>query len=236
MNEDYMKQFRKVPDSEFVKKVYTRLERKERIRSIQQHFIRSVLVLIFVFGMLMTFSSTVRAQVINLWVKIAGLPFIITNDYPSDAYILVPSANWSLDEARTRFASPISIPAYVPHGYERSSAVEHILDGYVDLLTITWENHKYGEDIYLNIQHCFPEQSNGCGTMVGEGTVEEIMVNGKPAALIRAHPLNLDTHQFDSSTGVGIRWLYSENTAYGLTYYGKDLPLEELVKMAESIP
>ena len=65
MNEDYLKQFRKQPNVSFVGKVHMRLERKERIQTIKSYIMRSALTLTLVFGSLMAFSFTVRAEVIG---------------------------------------------------------------------------------------------------------------------------------------------------------------------------
>ena len=236
MNEEYLKQFRKSPDSELVEKIHTRLGKRERTQKNKQYFTRAVLALILAFGMLLTFSPTVRAQVLYYWEKVAGMTFLISNDLPADAYILKVDDYWSLEEAQTRFASPIFLPSYVPQGYERTSTVQHILDGYVDLATITWKNGY--ETIDLTIQHCFPDlefdgiKGANCGAGAIKQSIEEITLNGKPAALV----YDSMASETRNSTGLSIFWLYNENTVYSLGVSGKYLSREELIKMAESIP
>src|SRR5687768_15668915 len=80
MNEDFIKQFRKPPDVEILEKIHARLQRRERSQKIKQYLTRSVLALILAFGMLLTFSPTVRAQVLYYWEKIAGVTFRVYND------------------------------------------------------------------------------------------------------------------------------------------------------------
>ena len=72
MNEEFIKQFRRPPDFSFVEKIQMRLERKERIQVAKRYIVLSVLVLIFSFGMLMTFSSTARAEVLQTLEEIAA--------------------------------------------------------------------------------------------------------------------------------------------------------------------
>jgi len=236
MNEDHLKNFRKSPDFPMLDKIHTRLEKRERRQKIKQYITRSVLALILAFGMLLTFSPTVRAQVLFYWKKVAGMTFWVSNDLPADAYIMKVDDYWSLEEAQTRFASPISLPSYVPQGYERTSTVEHILDGYVDLVTVTWR--KDYETIDLTIQHCFPDlefdgiKGANCGAGAIEKSIEEITLNGKPAALV------YDPRMPESRNpaGLSIFWLYNKNTVYALIFLDKDLSREELIKMAESIP
>lgn len=217
-------------------KIHVRLERRERSQKIKQYITRSTLALILAFSMLLAFSPTARAQVLYYWKKVAGMTFMVSNDLPADAYIMKVDDYWTLEEAQTHFASPISLPSYVPQGYERASTVEHILDGYVDLVTATWTNGY--ETIDLTIQHCFPAlevdgiKGANCGAGAIKKSIEEITLNGKPAALVYGS----DTGRSSLSTGLSIFWLYNENTVYALNFPGKDLSREELIKMAESIP
>jgi len=236
MNEEYLKGFRKTLDSQRLEKIHLRLERREHSQKIKQYLTRSFLALILAFGMLFTFSPTVRAQVLYYWKKVAGMTFMVSNDLPADAYIMNVDDSWSLEEAQARFASPISLPSYVPQGYERTSTLQHILDGYVDLVTITWKNGY--ESIDLTIQHCFPDlefdgiKGVNCGAGIGENSIEEITLNGKPAALVYDPRMS----ESRNSDGLKIFWLYNENTVYSLFFLDKDLTQEELIKMAESIP
>lgn len=235
MNEEYLKQFRKSPDSELVEKIHTRLGKRERTQKIKQNFARSFLALILAFGMLLAISPTVRAQVLY-YLEIAGVTFRVYNDLPADAYIMKVDDYWTLEEAQTSFASPISIPTYVPQGYERTSTVEHILDGYVDLVTVTWK--KDYETIDLTIQHCFPDlefdgiKGANCGAGAIKKSIEEITLNGRSAALV----YDSMTSETRNPVGLSIFWLYNENTVYSLGVSGKYLSQEELIKMAESIP
>ena len=236
MNEEYLKQFRKSPDSELVEKIHTRLGKRERTQKIKQYFTRSFLALILAFGMLLAISPTVRAQVLYYWKKVAGMTFLVSKDLPADAYVLKVDDNWSLEEAQTRFASPISLPSYVPQGYERTSIVQHILDGYVDLVTVTWR--KDYETIDLTIQHCFPDlefdgiKGANCGAGAITKLIEEITLNGRPAALVYDRMAS----ETRSPVSLSIFWLYNENTVYSLGVSGEYLSREELIKMTESIP
>ncbi len=236
MNEEYLKGFRKSPDSQILEKIHVRLEKRERSQKIKQYFTRSVLVLILAFGMLLIFSPTARAQVLYYWQKVAGMTFMVSNELPAGAYIMKVDDYWTLEEAQTRFASPISLPTYIPQGYERTSTLQHILDGYVDLVMVTWKNGY--ETIDLTIQHCFPDlevdriKGGNCGAGAIKISIDEITLNGKPAALV----YDSSAAQTRDQTGLSIFWLYNENTVYDLNYLGKSISREELIKMAESIP
>jgi hypothetical protein len=238
MNEDYMKQFRRVPDASFVEKIHSRIERKERRQGIKRYLALSALVLIIAFGMVMTFSSTVRADVLQTIEEIAGLRFDVTTNYPGDLdgeVTIVRSEDLLLAEAQTRFPSPVVLPTYIPQGYTRRENVllTPFTNPAVPTLMIIWENNKSGA-IILDILHCSIGLEN-CGLTVGEGALEEITVNGKPTVVVRG-AWNYDTKHYDSSFMTALRWIYDENTIYALSTSNQDMPLEELVRMAESIP
>jgi hypothetical protein len=237
MNEDYLKQFRRMPDANFVDKIHSRLERKEQRQAIKRVSAFSALALIIAFGMVMTFSSTVRAEVLQTIEEIAGLRFDVTTDYPGDpdeVVTIVPSEYLSLEEAQNRFPSPVALPAYTPRGTTRR---EDVLLTYwssdLPSLTITWDNPETGEFI-LDIRPCSTVTDN-CGLILGEGALEEITLNGEPAVIVRG-AWNYDTRLYDTSVTSAIRWKYDENTVYSLSTWSQDMPLEELIRIAESIP
>jgi hypothetical protein len=242
MNEDYLKRFQKMPDSLFLDKIQLRLARKERVGMIKRYVRLSVLTLFFAFGLLMAVSSQARADVISLFEKIGGLDYQITNNYPggSDEDITIIEPEFlSLEDARSRFPSPVQLPTYVPQGYERPA------DGNVELynwgngaslslkiMWRKWEENKLVGMIDFDISQC-SSASSSCGMIVGDGALGEITLNGKPATLVRG-AWNYDTQHYDLSLEMDIQWRYDDNTVYRLSSWS--VSLEELIKMAESIP
>lgn len=235
MNEDYLRQFKKSPSSQFMEKVQTRLEKKERMQTIKRYSALSALTLVFMFGMLMTFSSTVRAEVLRTIEEIAGLQFDVTSQYPGTGEeIIAPSEYLSLEEAQSRFPSPIMLPTYLPQGYEQPAEVALSDLGNRPILTIIWNSKdKWTGNIILDIMHC-PSGFENCGRIVGEGSIEEIMLNEKPAVIVNG-AWNYDTKQYDLSMTTAIQWKHDENTIYMLSSWSR-MPLEELIRMAASIP
>jgi len=244
MNEDYIKQFRKQPEAVLVEKIHVRLERKERIQLIKRSFIRSVVLAIFIFGMLFAFSPTVRADVKRIAEEIAGLQYEITSKCPgcTDDVITIEPEILSLEDARSRFKSPILLPTYVPQGYERLIDLKlfkwevELEDGIFPELVITWEKREENQlvgYIDLSIKTECPSDYPSCGWVVGNEALEEITLKGKPAVIVRGG-WNHDTKQYDLSAGVHIQWRYDENTVYQLS--SLEGMLDELSKMAESIP
>src|ERR1044071_132549 len=65
MNEDFMRQFQKMPDSILLEKLHVRLVGKERKHRIKQYLTYSVTTLIFVFAVVLIFSSAVRVKALQ---------------------------------------------------------------------------------------------------------------------------------------------------------------------------
>lgn len=236
MNEEFIKQFRKSPDLQMVEKIHARLERRERVQTLKKYSVRSGFALLLVFGMLVLFSSTARADVLRFIENVAGLRFEVASNYPGTGEeIIIDSDPVSLEEAQSRFESPIALPTYVPQGYGRNANVIFHAFSNQPVLTVIWENHEKGSSILLDIQNCSPQLVGSCELIVGENALEEITLNGKPAVAVHG-AWNYDTQQYDTSTTTAIQWAYDQSTIYTLTSGNKNLSLEELIKMAESIP
>lgn len=237
MNEEYLKNFRKSPDARLIENIRARLEKRERIRTIRRYSFLSVLALTFVFGLLMTFSSSVRAAVLQAIREIAGLHFEVTTDYPGTRGEPVEESDAehvSWDEAKSHFLSPLQLPTYAPAGYEREADTQLYLwaDG-KHTLEVSWEKEGQFPKIGLAIAQCRADDP-ACGLIIGQDTLEEITINGKPAVLIRG-AWNADTQKYDPSVWISLMWRYDENASYWL--WSGDQSLEaELIKMAESIP
>jgi hypothetical protein len=239
MNEDFIKQFRRLPDPNFVEKIHRRLERRERIQAIKRYSAFAAFALIFGLGILMTFSSTVRAAVLQTIEEIAGLRFEVTTNYPGvpdEEVTIVPSEYLSLEEAQSRFPSPIALPIYVPKGYERRADIIFFVLGDMPVVIIKW--HNKGGEFHLDIKHC-PSGAENCGRIVGEGALEEIMLNGRHAVIVRGG-WNYDTKQYelplDGFAIMELMWKYDDQTVYVLRADEREISIGELIKIAESIP
>ena len=237
MNEEFIKQFRKSPASNFVEKIHGQLEKKEQAQRIKRYSLLSALALTFVFGMLMMFSSTVRADVISIFRKIGAVQYHVSSESPVNPYlpsVELESEYLPWEEARTRFLSPLELPAYVPQGYEREVDTSFSVWGNGDpMLQVIWRKEEQFALIGLWINQC-TEDVQGCGMSAGPGGLEEITFNGKPATLVRG-AWNAETQRYDLSDSINVVWRYDENTVYQLWSADQSL-VQELIKMAESVP
>lgn len=250
MNEDFMKQFQKMPNSQLVEKIHALLKRKERVQKYKKYSIRSAAVLLAVFGMLMTFSSTVRADVsrtiaqsqvgqfVICYVGFSPIGAYIESDLPicntGDGILTSnPNKALSLEEAQTIFASPIVLPEYLPSEFDRRNDIEFFDLTNQPTLVFTWDHKNSYKMIKLLISHNDMELEKYARTL-GKGAIEEITLKGKPAIIIRG-VWNIGVQENDFMM-TALMWRYDENTVYSLMSLEHAVPLDELIKMAESIP
>lgn len=255
MNEEFIKQFRKSPETQFVERIHARLERRERVQRYKNYLTRSALMLPLIFGTLMTFSSTARAEVSQAITRsqfgeilICYIGFNPVGTYidgtfiepnpvncPSGDGVLTvnPNETLSLEDTQSRFTPPIILPTYVPKGFDRRDGIEFFDLADQPTLVITWELKNDYERIKLLVSHHSIELKTYARTL-GKGAIEDVTLNGKPALIVRGvWNIGLKDNDFMMNA---VMWRYDENTVYALMSLEQAVPLEELIKMAESIP
>ncbi|HEU0291085.1 MAG TPA: DUF4367 domain-containing protein [Anaerolineales bacterium] len=242
MNEDFMRQFQKMPDSMLLEKIHVRLERKERKRRIKQYLTHSVMTLIFAFGVLLIFSSAVRAKALQtvehaqvmvckkLKIPCSGAEGALRPEPGLD----VPLEYLSLHEAQARFMPPNALPTYVPQGFERLADVEFFDLPNQPTLVVAWKRPNHYSLIKLLVSHNSFEIKEYAESL-GHGGIEETLFDGKPALIVRGR-WNIGIREDGFAMTNALMWRYDENTVYALMSLEGAVPLDELLKMAESIP
>ncbi|MCC7187328.1 MAG: hypothetical protein IT312_01190 [Anaerolineales bacterium] len=250
MNEDFLQQFQRRPSANLLKKIHARLERKERIQAIRYQFARSALVLLFTFGMLITLSSKVRASVIQTVKYVLQRDLMLCNwslntfwtsedlnifycDGGNGVLATNPGQNLSLEDAQVLFASSIALPTYVPERFERLENIEFFDLPDQPALAVTWNRENHYSRIKLLISHHSMPIEEYAQTL-GEGAIEETTLGVKPAIIVRG-TWNIGTQENDFMM-TALMWRYDHNTVYSLMSLEQAIPLDELIKMAESIP
>lgn len=242
MDDDFLKQYRKQPDSTFVESVYLKINTRKRGGSMMKKFSLAFAAFITLIAITLGVSPRARGAALELVHEIGGLRFEETSDYPGagEPVKIVDSTYVSLDEARQIFTGPISLPGVVPDGYTLDPEVELIdwQDGNFITVYINWrESTPHGEwaSLRLRINHNSKSYGNH-GEIVGKEAIEEITINGKPAALVRGG-WNYDTQSYDFGiNSQRIQWMYDENTSYSLESQNEVISKEALIEIAESIP
>jgi hypothetical protein len=240
MNEDFMRQFQKMPDSILLEKIHVRLVGKERKHRIKQYLTYSVTTLIFMFGVVLIFSSAVRVKALQTVEHVQVLICKKLQMYCSGDGVLTPEQGLyvpleylSLNDAQVRFISPIVLPTYTPQGFERLANVEFFDLPGQPTLVVTWNRQNHYSLIKRLISHHSFEIKEYARTL-GKEAIEETVLDGKPAIIVRG-AWNIGVQENDFMM-TALMWRYDENTVYSLLSLEQAVPLDELLKMAESIP
>jgi hypothetical protein len=99
------------------------------------------------------------------------------------------------------------------------------------VLYLTWA----GANRIFTLQIYHMVQVEDFQQMVGPGALEEVMVGGRPAAVVRG-AWNVDTQEYDINGMISLSWKYDDETIYSLSGVEPMMPLETLIRIAESIP
>jgi hypothetical protein len=180
-------------------------------------------------------SPPARAAFSGLIVKIGEMLLVEPDETASQAtplpesqVTIVPQETLSLAEAQANLPYSISLPAWVPDGFKMGSLARiDYFPGAGPQVTITW----YGSDPNVgNIDLTIYAQR--IDWLVETDDVQEVEVNGQPAALV-VGGWDADSGQWDDEAGRMLNWMKG-NEMYQLHSMGA--AIEDLIRMAESIP
>jgi hypothetical protein len=244
MNDDFLKNYSKRPNPQFAEDLYRRLQRRERTGSIMRKLALSFAALMIVFSAVFAASPAVRAAAFEFLRDIGGMTFIVSDVPPvvTTEEVVPPTFDdVSLAEANRRFPGPISLPEYVPEGFELQPRVRltHIyeLPGH-SFARLAWRHlevvakNETETFIALEIDHA-PNVDQQPGYYVGQRGVEEVDLNGTPAALIRG-VWDHERGEYTDAPFIFLVWQYDEATTYTLSA-SSELSEAELLRMAASI-
>lgn len=239
MNDQFLRDYYKFPNQRSILKVEDMLHlnrekhKTNRMIPTLKPMAIVILVLILISALLLV-SPVVRAQV-NEWIQQIGGVFILeTNEYPGmgSPVQTLPYEQYSLDEVETELPFTLGLPQWIPDDFKMVPTVK--VTRFDDIAISAYIDWKTPSDsiFSLIIQHRL-DGENG-GLVVGEGSVQEYLVNGEPAALIMGG-WNADTQTWDNNLDVITLSWYHDGQLYTLQGINQDVSLDELVKIAESI-
>lgn len=239
MNDQFLRDYYKIPNQRSILAVedmlhLNREKRKtNRIMLTLKPMAIVILVLVFISALLLV-SPVVRAQV-NEWIQQIGGVFILeTNEYPGmgSPVQTLPYEHYSLDEVENELPFALGLPQWIPDDFEMVPLVKVTrFDDIAISVYIDWKTPS--DSIFsLIIQHRL-DGENG-SLVVGEGSVQEYLVNDEPAALILGG-WNADTQTWDDNLDVITMSWYHDGQLYTLQGINQDVSLDDLLKIAESI-
>jgi len=249
MNDDFLYRVRPVLRPKFAAELYERISKPAESRSLLERLLKlrlsrpvlqGALVLLLVLVSTLVAYQPARATVLHWLREVAGFLFDEGGESPipedwSQVTIGYPTP-LGLEQAQSQLPFELRLPTYIPENFATDSQV--IASGNWALTGWYTNQTNQGEAIILLVQpvESYPDWAQP----VGEGSLEEITVNGQPGALIRGQWFG---DQWQEDCGLTLKW-QQDDLVYTLSWFAATsrgepqsvLPLEELLHMAESIP
>lgn len=238
MNDKFLRSYRIAPRPAFAQDMRERLEIDEEktswIRALQLRPIAlGAITLLLALTLTLAVSPAARAQVQDWVGQAGGVLFTVTGEYPGgdEPVTIVPGDSMPLEDARAVLPFTVDLPAWVPEGYVLAETVEipRFEDG-VGRVSMHWAASQKAH-LSLDIEDRAPEESNW---VVGPGSIEEVLVHGEPAALVRGG-WQSDTKQWDHPEILHL-YVAHHGQTYIFSTVMKDISVDELVRIAESLP
>ncbi len=241
MNDDFISRLRATPRPEFAEALYHRISQESR-RPLHalgnptpaKRLAWGLAALCLAFTLSWLGFPQVRAAVGEAVRRIGAIQVWETEEhpYPGGQVKVISPRLVSLAEAQNLFGDKLALPAWVPVGFTLKDEVQIYGDGDVPVgIELTWENTSSHRSIDLYL--AYSTQDFVPTEIVGTGSVEEVLVNGEPAALVRG-AWNSTTHEWGATELVHLHWAKGE-VAYQLLMGEGTIPIEDLVRMAESM-
>ena len=238
MNDKFLRSYRIAPRLAFAQDMRKRLEiDREKTLRVRTLLLRPValgaITLLLVLTLTLVVSPAARAQVQDWVGQVGGVLFTATGDYPGgdEPVTIAPSEKMSLEDASAILPFTIDLPTWVPEGYvlEETVTFVHFEDG-VERIFIQWRAPQKAL-LELEIENLPPEESKW---LVGQESIEEVLVDGEPAALVRGG-WHADTKQWENPEILHL-YIPHKGQTYIFSSMEKDIPVDELIRMAESLP
>lgn len=245
MNHKFLTQFRQEPDPVFGKKLWGRLRQVTPETAVfpkpngqRRSYRLAVVAIVFMFLFLAGFSPAVRAQIGDMLRQIGGQSFKETAVYPGDTNeevtiieneTLTGEEAQLLEDARRRLGLNFNLPTALP---DRFTIINEVVYGEIagPSALLRWNDAESSYVLILDVRRANPD----INWVVANGSLEEVQINGQPAALITGG-WNADTQEWDVAEGAKeLRWTQS-GIAYSLTMFGGMLTDDAFMAIAESI-
>jgi hypothetical protein len=234
MNDEFLTRFRKTPPHEFSQALYERISTEmntQRNFNIRRITFAAAFCLALIAAL--AFSPAARAAVNSLVRQIGGITYFGPDEteanqppVPESQITLVPQERLALSEARAKLPYAISLPTWVPEGFTMGTSVRISYFGtkYTPA-EIIW----YGPDSIVGGFVLTVGQP--VGWYVDTDHLQEVQVNGQPAGLTGGN-WDADTGKWDGEDDKTLTWMKGD-VMYRLS---ARLPVEDLIRVAESIP
>ena len=233
MNDNFLTRFRKPPRREFSEALYERITSD---MNTQPNFKFRRLTFAAAIGLALiaalAFSPSAQAAISGLVRQIGGVTFFGPDEteanqtaVPESEITVVPDERLSFADAQAKLPYPISLPTWVPDGFEMSSLVRITYFGSKYTPTeITWS----GSDMMVG--NIILTVGQPVDWLVDTDHLQEVEINGQPGGLTSGN-WDADNGQWGGNDQT-LTWMKGD-VQYRLS---ARLPVEDLIRIAESIP
>ncbi|MCG2783503.1 MAG: DUF4367 domain-containing protein [Anaerolineae bacterium] len=251
MDDKFLYQNRPAVRPDFQQKLYERLSsRAAQSKTANPNFrlvIRFALISLILFAALFTFSEPARAGIVELIRIIAGFEVEVSfwrpsiEDDNSFSFSSSPDEN-TISYALKDIPFEFALPAYVPDDYSFSEKLQILKDN-GNQISVTYITPEGSSWINLRID----DRARTWPITISDlDSAEEIQINGQPALLVRGTFYSQDFGDWKHTSHFTKIYLQKDGLTYFLIVSPKfnqetgeaesALPLDELIRMAESIP
>ena len=190
---------------------------------------RVLIVLVLACIIAVSASPRARAAISGLLENFAGLWFIVTDDIEAVDTSLIDLQSvetGTLGEIRSQLPFSIQIPSHLTTGYVLQDEVGIASDD--SWIMLSWEGSDSTLLLLVQKDTTYSEENPA-----PIGSVEELMIDNKPAALIRGR-WDFNTGKWNSEAArICLKWTDGE-LVYSLTANNTDLKPEDLVEIYRS--
>ena len=254
MDDKFLYQNRPAVRPEFQQKLYERLSNRPiQSKAAKPNFrlvTRFALIGLILFAALFTFSEPARAGIVELIKIIAGYevevsfwrPPVIDEDNPIS---YISSDENTISYALKDIPFEFALPAYVPDDYSFPEKLQILKDDGNEEIAVTYIYRYHGG--FTAISLSVDDRARTWPIIISDlDSAEEIQINGQPALLVRGIFYSQDDADWKHTSYSAKIYLQKDGLTYRLIGYPKlneetgeaesALPLDELIRMAESIP
>lgn len=253
MNDDFMHALQKAPPHAFSRRLYRRiagqgagqdLETAQPARRMglrlpaARRFGLGLAVVCLALALTFAISPAARARVNDVLRSVGGLVFSETTLYPggSGPVRIFPEQKVTVEQAAEMLPFSFNLPEWAPPGFVFEAdqvVVMNDPDEALNYVRLGWQNQAARAGLHLTLSW-WPGEEKSNGYIVGPDSLEEVSVNGQPAAIVRG-AWNVDTEEWGGADLIALHW-ERDGITYHLDGAERAVTVEDLMRMAESVP
>jgi hypothetical protein len=232
MNEDFLLRFCKAPRPEFGATLYQKISHPVQTRPLAECKLawRLALPILIVVVLTVMASPRARAQFLHVLQSMGGLWFELTGRVePVDLtnVTVTPINSGQLDAVRGHAAFQFGVPTWVPEGFVFQDKVGHASD--YSWVMLGWNKGLTSLSLLVQKDELYSQSRP-----VLVGSAQQVEVKHQSAVLIRGN-MDLGSGRWNpDARELNLIWR-QDKLVYTLTTNNPQMPIQDLIRMAESV-